>query len=699
MENFDDGFGDLSGYKILSFEEVTQGFEGNKNPLQGIANKSFEEKSFFKNSPFGQFWEKKIPQYALANYGFCLPLGNDSFRIFDLSKKISQTQTRYYESLKTENWDDIYFIVYANPDGKQVLDDYANTEYEPADNEVLFFIETNDGKFDFGKIVRVKLGKKAIEKLRFQFPFLGETDEEKLAEEFLKRPFEIKYGKEYEFFNKTKSEVEYAPENIKDLLVKAIKYDYDQKKFDDMSWFMLFLQAEDYIGLKLPIQLMKLSQSIRNEKYKEEKFWNANLEKGFTPAFLPDHLVPENRKDLVETIKKFLQQKIDRITNQSKESGVFEKVYNEILDNVLVYLFKQFSSILDEGLKIVDNNLPEGEVLDDLYNLNAFLVGLWNGCLELVAGIIDLAALIMKIARDGAGFVLTDAISETFENLLNAIVYGFEDFIKKLWKKFIHAILKFQTWYLKYGNNSYFWYKLLGELTPDIITILAPELVAAKASKAAEVTKIGTKASGEISEEVLNKTAKELSEKLEQKTAQKEVKESFENAEVELENRIPKQTEIEEVKLKFLKKLKLRPSWLPNRVIATKPNETVTLLGNYMKDTKRALEELDYPKSTNFGAKNGDFNLLNVDDELAKKFQLTFWEKFNQPWLEKATGRGDDFIVLSNKFDKNLLYNKSTGELTGFGREIQFMDDLVKNGIYKFVEEEGRYIKIKKQLL
>ncbi|QQV02576.1 MULTISPECIES: hypothetical protein [Chryseobacterium] len=36
MENFDDEFGDLSGYKILSFEEVTQGFEGNKNPLQGI---------------------------------------------------------------------------------------------------------------------------------------------------------------------------------------------------------------------------------------------------------------------------------------------------------------------------------------------------------------------------------------------------------------------------------------------------------------------------------------------------------------------------------------------------------------------------------------------------------------------------------------------------------------------------------------
>ncbi len=37
MENFDDEFGDLSGYKILSFEEVSKGFEGNKNPLQGLS--------------------------------------------------------------------------------------------------------------------------------------------------------------------------------------------------------------------------------------------------------------------------------------------------------------------------------------------------------------------------------------------------------------------------------------------------------------------------------------------------------------------------------------------------------------------------------------------------------------------------------------------------------------------------------------
>lgn len=147
------------------------------------------------------------------------------------------------------------------------------------------------------------------------------------------------------------------------------------------------------------------------------------------------------------------------------------------------------------------------------------------------------------------------------------------------------------------------------------------------------------------------------------------------------------------IKLPQIKALKLNPSWLPKRIITTKPNETVTLIGNYMKDTRKALSELNYPKNTNFGAKQGDFNLLNVPEKDIKSF-TTFWEDFNQPWLKQATDRGDDVIIMSDKFDQKLLY-KTTGEITGFGKEIQFMDNLVKKGIYKFIREEGKYIKIK----
>lgn len=56
MENFDDEFGDLSGYKILSFEEVSKGFTGSKNMLQEIAGTSFKEISnaYAAKSPFGK---------------------------------------------------------------------------------------------------------------------------------------------------------------------------------------------------------------------------------------------------------------------------------------------------------------------------------------------------------------------------------------------------------------------------------------------------------------------------------------------------------------------------------------------------------------------------------------------------------------------------------------------------------------------
>ena len=68
MENFDDEFGDLSGYKILSFEEVSKGFAGNKNPLQEIAGTYFKEISnaYAAKSPFGKesiFYKAKEGSY------------------------------------------------------------------------------------------------------------------------------------------------------------------------------------------------------------------------------------------------------------------------------------------------------------------------------------------------------------------------------------------------------------------------------------------------------------------------------------------------------------------------------------------------------------------------------------------------------------------------------------------------------------
>jgi len=226
-------------------------------------------------------------------------------------------------------------------------------------------------------------------------------------------------------------------------------------------------------------------------------------------------------------------------------------------------LFEKFSSLLDEGLKKFDEFLPEGEILNEIYNLNAFLVGLWNGCLEFVAGLIDLVSLVMMIARDGVGFTLTDALGEAFENLLNDLVFNFENFIKKLWAKLITALKEFPDWYLKYGTNQYYWYKKLGELTPDILTFLVPALKVGRAAKAAEETSVLKKAATTAEKDLeyqkyldgyyesLRKQSDDFSKKLEEQSARQEAKEAFDNAEKELDEQIPKQGELYKSRLKI----------------------------------------------------------------------------------------------------------------------------------------------------
>lgn len=539
----------------MSLEILNNLFTGNFKDWEN--GNSFEKMSIFKNSVFGQYWEKNIPKYAEAIYGPCLALGgNNHFRIFDLSKRLSQTQAALYQSQIFESWDDIHSIVYANPDGDQVLKDYANQNYKPQDNEILFFIETNDGKIDFGKIVRVKLGKNAVEKLKFMFPLIGETDEKELADAYLKRPSNIKRNSSLHFIQ-ADAEAKKDTGNLKNLLEKAINYEYNQKKFDDMSWFLLFLQGEEWIGLNTPKKLMEISQWMRTKKYEEEKYWNANLKNNFTPAFLPQFLVEDNNEKRERAIRDLVKSKIDDIVNYEQGDGITTKVYKEILGSILLYLFDCYY----QSIKIIGITLTATDVL---YNLNAFLVGLWNGCLEFLAAMIDLVALSMAIARDGIGYIMTDALAEKFENLLNEIVDNFEGFIKKLWEKFNHALENFPDWFLKSGINPYFWYKELGELTPDIITILVPALKGSKASKLGKAgTVVAEDASAEISEKIMQESAEELSEKLEENVAQKEVKESFKKANAELEDRIPKETEIEEVVIGGASK-KLSSIWKVN---------------------------------------------------------------------------------------------------------------------------------------
>lgn len=732
------GSSNLSDSKLLSEKDIQNDLL--KQSFFNDKKDTFDEISMFKNSPFGQYWDKRLPSWALAAYGSARILNESNFSIVDLSQKFNYSQTLLYNSLINESWDDIQFKVYAHPDGREILKQYANTDFKPKDNEVLFFIETDDGKFDFGKIIRVKLGKEAIKKLQLQFPFLGQTDEGELAEEFLKRPFELKNDPSLDFVQANK-EVKLDTKELKALLAKAIKYDFTQKKFDDMSMFLLILQGSEYLGLNIPKKILEISHWVRTKKYDEEKFWNALLKKGFTPAFLPNVIVPQNRKEIKESIKNKIKQQIDNISKLNHDDAIIEKIFKEILNNVLLYLFERFSSLLDEGLKQLDEILPEGEMLNEIYNLNAFLVGLWNGCLEFVAGLIDLVSLTMIIARDGIGFVFTDVLGEAFENLLNELVFNFESFIKKLWEKFITALNEFPDWYLRYGNNQYFWYKKLGELTPDILLILVPALKAGRAAKAAEEASILKKVATAVEKdliaereyqkyldgyyEALRNQSDDFAKKLEEQSARQEAKEAFEAAEQKLDDEIPdsnlKQAHYQSSKKiinqqsgkefgeflfgKYLKLTGSKTQIFGGNTIILVENKTTTVTG-ILDDVNSIARRGEALKGvTKMGENKGGINILRspkwseilekhksleaIDKSTYyKKVTDEFWETTNRLWLDESIKRGDPvrFVTDPNseigkyvKLGKNkfAIDKKGNKVPTIFSREVEY---LKKNG-------------------
>jgi hypothetical protein len=153
-------------------------------------------------------------------------------------------------------------------------------------------------------------------------------------------------------------------------------------------------------------------------------------------------------------------------------------------------------------------------------------------------------------------------------------------------------------------------------------------------------------------------------------------------------------------------------SWLPDRVIVGNIDNPKGLIGVYerqlpdgtwIRDTKNALEELNFPEtfaSTFVDASKDGFKMLNTN-----QFYWTnpdqFWNEFNTPWLNGLKNSGADVVVLSDKSNIALTHvlnpdNKPkmvNGQFikTGFGKEIEFMETLVEQGLYQWDEIKGLY--------
>jgi hypothetical protein len=160
------------------------------------------------------------------------------------------------------------------------------------------------------------------------------------------------------------------------------------------------------------------------------------------------------------------------------------------------------------------------------------------------------------------------------------------------------------------------------------------------------------------------------------------------------------------------KVLTSKPSWLPNRIISGNTSNPKGLLGVYDKtlpngskiqDTKNMLDELVFPEATasNFKTVSKDgFKMLNTPKSFYQNADQ-FWTQYNKPWLDDLVANKADVVILSDKSDDLLKYvlnsdgtfkiENGQRVLTGFGREIQYMDNLVQQGKYQWNALEGLY--------
>jgi len=165
--------------------------------------------------------------------------------------------------------------------------------------------------------------------------------------------------------------------------------------------------------------------------------------------------------------------------------------------------------------------------------------------------------------------------------------------------------------------------------------------------------------------------------------------------------------------------LKVKFSYKAERLIIGNLKKPIALIGVYNKiintndtiqDIYKSISYLNFPQvdTVNFRKHNyKGFKILNLNNN-AYKNDKQFWEEYNLPWLENLIANKTTIYVLSNSnidqlkyqffssytmgpiFFKYFHYNNQLMR-TGFGKEIEYLDDLIKKGTYKWNENLGAY--------
>ncbi|WP_210148610.1 hypothetical protein [Chryseobacterium scophthalmum] len=385
MEKFDDLFGDLSEYKILSFEEITQGFEGNKNPLQNISINSFEDRSneYSLKSPFGEnslFYKKLINKII---YTFdSVPLWR--YRVENSTKgtELISNYTRYDETI-----------------------DSSKGKYDEETDFIIYIEEQNSVNgyiIDINTVCLIKMSQAMINEYN---EIIKRNADSTILEDWSniiiqeqKEKNNITFTKE-KLLGAFKLEIAYRP---------LKKFSVGDKKYTSGELTDAFLDG--------------ISSAFRTLKFEEES-WDYSLKS--------ENYLFENPEKAIVFIQNRISTSVGLLQKLEGYFYALEHIFS--FDKTLLKTFRILTSLLKNNLLLIASLIEITKELSRHYF--AFICGIWDGFIEFLAGFIDIILLMFKFyfhlekldEEDKIIYLkLKETIEEFSENYIND-----PDFISK----------------------------------------------------------------------------------------------------------------------------------------------------------------------------------------------------------------------------------------------------------------------------
>jgi len=419
MENFDDLFGDLSGYKILSFEEVSKGFEGNKNPLQSISINSFEDRSneYSLKSPFGEnslFYKKQINKiiYTVDS----VPLWR--YRVENSTKgtELISNYTRYDETI-----------------------DSSKGKYDEETDFIIYIEEQNSVNgyiIDINTVCLIKMSQSMIndnETIKRNADSTILEDWSNIIIQEQKEKNNITFTKE-KLLEAFKLEIAYRP---------LKKFSVGDKKYTSVELTNAFLDG--------------ISSAFRTLKFEEES-WDYSLKS--------ENYLFENPEKAIVFIQNRISTSVGLLQKLEGYFYALEHIFS--FDKTLLKTFRILISLLKSNLLLIGSLIEVTKEFSRHYF--AFICGIWDGIIEFIAGFIDIILLMFKFYFHAEELNEEDEI--TYLKLKETIEEFTENYIKDpdfISKAIGEGIVNYAE--VRYSENQNV-YKISHSMGEDLIIVI-----------------------------------------------------------------------------------------------------------------------------------------------------------------------------------------------------------------------------------